>query len=317
MSAWQALRAAYRAQVARRPTLFYGVPFVTTIVLGSFALAQLTQIRYAQHSERHRAVSQEEQLRLKHDRKRPDIREEYFKLMAKGDQLGDWEPKRVERPAGMPEWGGMPQAPPPGKEAVDADLAPNSASSFFARRAVHAEERAPGDEDTHAPPPPHARKPAVVLGPDGKPCRACNARVAFGAALRAQPRTARAAPPRDACPPDVEELGRSTWTFLHSAAAYFPDAPSDEQKHAMQAMLDALPLVYPCATCAEELREEYARQPPTARVDAVESATTLQAYVCTLHNEVNARLGKPLWDCADRARLRHRWYEPEDEAACV
>lgn len=316
MLSWQGVRAAYRAQVARRPTLFYGVPFVTTIVVGSFALAQLTQIRYTQHSERHRAVSQEEQLRLKHDRKRLDIREEYFKLMAKDDKLGDWEPKRVERPAGMPEWGGMPQAPPPGKEAVDADLTPNSSSSFFARRTAHAEERPHGEEDTHAPPP-AARKPAVVLGPDGKPCRACNARVAFSAAMRAQPRTAPAKPPQDACPPDIEELGRSTWTFLHSAAAYFPDAPSAEQKHAMQALLDALPLVYPCATCAEELREEYARQPPTARVDAVESATTLQAYVCTLHNEVNARLGKPLWDCADRARLRHRWYEPEDESACV
>lgn len=298
---------AYRAQAHRNPTLFYGVPFITTIVLGSFGLAQFTQIRYIHHDQRHRTLSHEEALGLRADRKPLDIREEYFKLQSRNDGADDWEPKRVPRPAGMPEWGGVPQAPPSGKEAVDADLSAHSSSSFFARRAVQAEERPDGPEEGPVPP---ARKPPTVLGPDGKPCRACNARVAFGAAMRAQ-RT-----PKEPCPPDVEELGRSTWTFLHSAAAYYPEAPSEVQQRSMQALLDALPYVYPCATCAEELREEYARQQPHAREQAVATAPALQQYLCTLHNQVNARLGKPVWDCDDPKRLRHRWYEPEDESAC-
>jgi len=36
-------------------------------------------------------------------RKQFDIREEYFRLSAKADE--DWEPKRIERPKGLPEWG--------------------------------------------------------------------------------------------------------------------------------------------------------------------------------------------------------------------
>ena len=67
-----------RARVARRPTLFFGVPFVLSMVLGSFAMTKLTETRYIQHDARVRAVSKEESLRLKRDRKPLDIREEYF-----------------------------------------------------------------------------------------------------------------------------------------------------------------------------------------------------------------------------------------------
>ncbi|WFD38226.1 thiol oxidase [Malassezia japonica] len=304
---WRArVHGAFMARVRRNPTLFFGVPFIGSIVFASFALTSLTQIRYIQHEQRHKTLSQEENLKLKSDRKPLDIREEYFKLQAKDDGLDDWEPKRVARPAGMPEWGGVPQPAAPGKEAVAADTSQHSGSSFFARRVAHAEEAHEADT-TPAPP---ARRPPTVLGPDGKPCRACNARTAFGAAMRTQ------AKKHDACPPDIEELGRSTWTFLHSAAAHYPDEPSDVQRTHMRSVLEALPHVYPCATCAAELHEEYGRQAPEARADAVDSATALQVYVCTLHNEVNARLGKKVWDCSDLKRLRHRWYEPPEDREC-
>ncbi|WFC99964.1 thiol oxidase [Malassezia yamatoensis] len=317
MFSWKAVSAAYKAQVARRPTLLYGVPFVGIIVFGSFGLAQFTQIRYIQHDQRTRAMTQEEQLRLKQDRKRLDLREEYFKLMAKDDGADDWEPKRVPRPANMPEWGGVPEPAPAGKEAVEADLSKNSPSSFFARRTVHAEELSESQQDINAAPVTTGRKSPVVLGPDGKPCRACSARVAFGAAMRAQPKQTPTKKTQDACPADVEELGRSTWTFLHSAAAYFPEKPSKDQKASMQAVLDALPLIYPCSSCAEELRNEYKRQAPDSRQNAVQNGSALQKYLCLLHNEVNARLGKPLWNCDDAQRLRHRWYEPAEDSDCL
>ena len=239
------------------------------------------------------------------------------KLESQGEKLDDWEPKRVARPAGMPEWGGVPAAPPPGSEPVAADTSGTSRSSFFARRRpLEAEERPDGAEST--PPPPAHGRPPTVLGPDGKPCRACNTKVAFGAALRAASASTAAAHKDDACPPDITELGHATWTFLHSAAAYYPDAPRAEQRAAMRALLDALPHVYPCSMCAEELREEYQRPAAddAARAAAVSDGAALRRWVCELHNGVNARLGKPLWDCADATRLRHRWYEPPEDKDC-
>lgn len=251
------------------------------------------------------------------------------RLQSAADKLDDWEPKRVARPKGMAEWGDVPDAPAPGHEPVAADYSARSPSSFFSRRAVEAEE---SDE---APAPLKSGvshgKP-VVLGADGKPCRACNSKLAFSAAMNAtrHPQgkgaaaaaaTAAAAAPSgasDACPPDVEELGRSTWTFLHSAAAYYPDTPSTEQRDAMLALLSALPHVYPCSMCASELRVEYVRQAKTqdTKEAAVASGPALRSWLCGLHNNVNERLGKPMWDCSDTARLRGRWFEPPADREC-
>lgn len=226
----------------------------------------------------------------------------------------------------MPEWGGVPAAAPEGKEAVDADFsASSSPSSFFARRRnqhVEAEERPDSDPDTTPVPP--ARKPPVVLGPDGKPCRACNSKLAFGSALRAASRSSTntssaPVPPQDDCPPDVEELGRATWTFLHSAAAYYPNEPSDIQRRSMRALLDALPHVYPCSVCADDLGRAYATSDIAsehARERAVQSGPGLRRWLCEVHNQVNEKLGKPVWDCNDVKRLAFRWFEPPEEREC-
>jgi len=73
-------------------------------------------------------VTKEEELKLKKDRKKFDIREEYFvrfhslsffaqcthcksiqRLSAQPNE--DWEPKRIQRPNGLPEWGVPPTEP--------------------------------------------------------------------------------------------------------------------------------------------------------------------------------------------------------------
>ena len=67
-----------RARGGRPPGLLFCVPPELSMVLGSFAMTKLTETRYIQHDVRVRAVSKEESLRLKRDRKPLDIREEYF-----------------------------------------------------------------------------------------------------------------------------------------------------------------------------------------------------------------------------------------------
>jgi cytochrome c oxidase assembly protein subunit 16 len=56
--------AWYRRQVPRHPFLLFGLPFLTMIVGGSFALTPATAIRYERHDRRVRQVSQEEALEL-------------------------------------------------------------------------------------------------------------------------------------------------------------------------------------------------------------------------------------------------------------
>jgi FAD-linked sulfhydryl oxidase len=93
--------------------------------------------------------------------------------------------------------------------------------------------------------------------------------------------------------PTPEQVGRSTWTFLHTFASTYPDKPDDStQQHAF-ALLRALGSVYPCRTCRDDWSEELNKNPPQ-----VQSRTELERWMCDQHNGVNSKLGKPLFDCS-------------------
>ncbi|KAH9996127.1 cytochrome c oxidase assembly protein COX16-domain-containing protein, partial [Russula compacta] len=98
-------------RLKRHPALF-GVPFLLVMVGASFGLQTFTQTRYDLQSQRVTQVSREQELGLdRNNRKRLDVREEYFKLSAASQE--DWEPMRIQRPQGLPEWGVAPAQQPP------------------------------------------------------------------------------------------------------------------------------------------------------------------------------------------------------------
>ena len=68
----------YQIKLRRSPFLFFGLPFLSIIIIGSFALSSFTTIRYERHDEKVKIATEEELLKLDKDRRRPDIREEYY-----------------------------------------------------------------------------------------------------------------------------------------------------------------------------------------------------------------------------------------------
>jgi cytochrome c oxidase assembly protein subunit 16 len=68
----------YQAKLRRNPFLFFGLPFISIIIFGSFALSSVTTLRYERHDLKVKVMEEEDLLKLDKDRRRPDIREEYY-----------------------------------------------------------------------------------------------------------------------------------------------------------------------------------------------------------------------------------------------
>jgi len=168
--------------------------------------------------------------------------------------------------------------------------------------------------------------PGMVLGPDGKPCKICTSfrnwrpptsssstkstsrDSSSTAATALATATAAAASAHSYCPPDAEALGRATWAFLHTTAAYYPERPSPTHRAHMLQLLHALPTLYPCGHCAKDLGERLQRRPPDVR-----NRVALGTWLCETHNEVNKLLGKPVFDCA---RVDERWRDGPKDGSC-
>ncbi|KAG0242067.1 hypothetical protein BGW41_004883 [Actinomortierella wolfii] len=114
--------------------------------------------------------------------------------------------------------------------------------------------------------------------------------------------------PYQDCPPDREVLGRATWTFLHTMAAYYPDKPSQREQETMKTLLSSFSQFYPCGHCAEHLREEMKKDPPK-----VSSRMELAWWMCGMHNKVNVMLGKDEFDCN---KLDERWRDGPSDGRC-
>ncbi|KAK4048878.1 Flavin-linked sulfhydryl oxidase of the mitochondrial IMS [Microbotryomycetes sp. JL221] len=182
--------------------------------------------------------------------------------------------------------------------------------------------------------------PGIVLGPDGKPCKVCTgfkawtgnmgkkkqtssnsqgssppptssaAIAAAGAAAATTSATSAVELPQD-CPADVERLGRHTWTFLHTTASYYPIEPTKAHESSMLGLLHALPKLYPCSSCADELGDYIKQHPPEQAVK--QGRTALEQWMCQVHNDVNQRLGKQDFNCDNVAQ---RWRDGWSDGHC-
>ncbi|BGP36028.1 Cytochrome oxidase assembly [Rhodotorula toruloides] len=102
----------FTISLRRHPFTHFGLPFLSLIVLSSFALTSFTTTRYDLRDQKVQSVNKEEELRMRKDRRKINARDEYYRMQAL-DQLGEsdsYENKRVERLPGQAEWGELPVA---------------------------------------------------------------------------------------------------------------------------------------------------------------------------------------------------------------
>ena len=93
-------------------------------------------------------------------------------------------------------------------------------------------------------------------------------------------------------PLNKEVLGKSSWTFLHATAAQYPVFPTDRDKFVMKSLLDSIGYFYPCEMCRVHFRDYMLTTPPD-----LTSRTSVATWLCEIHNNVNRRIGKPVFDC--------------------
>lgn len=88
------------------------------------------------------------------------------------------------------------------------------------------------------------------------------------------------------------ELGRASWKLFHTMMARFPEKPTEEDSLALKTYIQLFARLYPCGDCAAHFQKLLAKYPPQ-----VGSRNSAAGWACFVHNEVNQRLKKPLFDC--------------------
>jgi len=154
-------------------------------------------------------------------------------------------------------------------------------------------------------------------GRSAQPCRAChdfqqwtqmNAHKRTDS--RTDPKTSEPIQQHDdkECPLSRDQLGRNTWSLLHTMAAYYPSDPTPQQRTDMKTWIELFGKWYPCDHCAQDFRRDIASDPPQTQ-----SQHSLSEWFCRIHNKVNEKLGKKLFDCK---RVDERWLKGWSDGSC-
>ncbi|KAH9815265.1 ERV/ALR sulfhydryl oxidase domain-containing protein [Melampsora americana] len=92
------------------------------------------------------------------------------------------------------------------------------------------------------------------------------------------------------------ELGRATWKFMHTMTQRFPEHPTSDERAALKAFIYLFSRLYPCGECAHHFQLLLQQYPPQTS-----SRNAASLHLCSLHNLVNERLGKPEYNCTTLA----------------
>ena len=110
------------------------------------------------------------------------------------------------------------------------------------------------------------------------------------------------------CPLMRDDLGRASWSLLHTMAAYYPVKPKEEEQQTMNQFINSFSQLFPCPECRADFQEEISKSPPD-----LASRLGLSTWMCQQHNLVNQKLGKPEFDCR---KVLERWKDGPKDGRC-
>ena len=120
--------------------------------------------------------------------------------------------------------------------------------------------------------------------------------------------TAALEPPPN-CPPDVDELGRASWTLLHTMTANYPEKPPMTQQFETKQFLSLFGKMYPCWSCADD----FGAWMQDGNEPRVSNRDEFGRWMCEAHNAVNVKLGKESFDCN---KWEERWRTGWKDGSC-
>lgn len=88
------------------------------------------------------------------------------------------------------------------------------------------------------------------------------------------------------------ELGNAAWKLFHTILARYPEEPTQRQRRHLETYIQSFAQVYPCGDCARHFIKLLEEFPPQTN-----SRKNAAMWGCFIHNKVNRRLGKDLYDC--------------------
>lgn len=91
----------YQKLLKKNPFLYFGLPFCSLIVLGSYWLSGFTAVKYEQADRKIQELQEEDLVKMKTSQRKFDLKEEYYRLQGLAEE--DWEPVRVPRGEGESE----------------------------------------------------------------------------------------------------------------------------------------------------------------------------------------------------------------------
>ncbi|KAG4095456.1 ERV/ALR sulfhydryl oxidase domain-containing protein [Neocallimastix lanati (nom. inval.)] len=95
------------------------------------------------------------------------------------------------------------------------------------------------------------------------------------------------------------ELGRATWTLLHSITSRFPENPTEEEADALAQFIFLTARLYPCGDCAKHFQKMLEKIPYSTK-----TREDASKWICNIHNGANKFLKKDIFDCN---KIPERW----------